>query len=42
MNTEKPYQLKIGDMVVEMTYSENNKKINECIINILKQKSRMG
>lgn len=32
------YKLKVGDIVVEMIYSDNNKKFNECIINILKQK----
>ena len=32
------YQLKIGNMCVEMAYSENNKSFNECMLNILKQK----
>ena len=36
--TENPYMLKIGDMVVNIEYSENCKKFNECIRNILKQK----
>lgn len=36
--TEKPYQLKVGDMVVMLEYSKNNKKFSECIQNILKQR----
>lgn len=39
---EDIYQLKIGEMFVEMTYSENNKSFNECMLNILKQKVKMG
>ena len=35
---ENNYKLEVGDIVVEMTYSENDKKFNECIINILEQK----
>jgi len=37
---KNPYQLKVGDMIVEMRYSENNKRFNECIQNILKEKSK--
>ena len=36
--TENPYQIKVGDMVVNIEYSENYKKFNECILNVLKQK----
>lgn len=36
--TENPYMLKVGDIVVNIEYSENYKKFNECIVNILKQK----
>ena len=36
--TENPYILKVGDIVVNIEYSENYKKFNECILNILKQK----
>lgn len=36
--TENPYMLKVGDIVVNIEYSENYKKFNECILNILKQK----
>ncbi len=32
------YQLKVGNMCVEMVYSENNKSFNECMLNIFKQK----
>ena len=40
-NTENPYILKIGDMVVEIEYSDVKKTFNECMINILKQKKKM-
>ena len=36
------YQMKVGDMLVEMEYSKNNKKIEEYMLNILRQKSKMG
>ena len=36
------YELKVGDMCVEMTYNENEKRFNECILNILKQKVKKG
>ena len=36
------YQMKVGDMLVEMEYSENNKRIEEYMLNILRQKSKMG
>lgn len=36
------YQIKVGDMLVEMEYSKNNKKIEEYMLNILRQKSKMG
>lgn len=42
VNNKKPYQLQFGDMMVEIRYSNGNKKINECILNILKQKIKMG
>lgn len=35
--TENPYRLKVGNMTVELKYSDN-KRIDECILNILKQK----
>lgn len=37
-NIENNYKLEVGDIIVEMTYSQNYKKFNECIINILEQK----
>lgn len=36
------YQMKVGDMLVEMEYSKNNKKIEEYMLNILRQKSKIG
>ena len=36
------YQMKVGDMLVEMEYPKNNKKIEEYMLNILRQKSKMG
>lgn len=35
------YQMKVGDMLVEIKYSTNNKKIEEYMLNILRQKSKM-
>ena len=37
---ENTYQLNIGEMCVEMTYSEDNKSFNECMLNILKTKMK--
>jgi hypothetical protein len=39
-NNEKVYEIKVGDINVEMTYSKSNKKIDECMLNILKQKMK--
>lgn len=41
-NEEKVYEVKVGDIIVEMSYSKVNKKIDECMLNILKQKNKMG
>ncbi len=38
LNTKEPYILKIGNMRVQMTYSDTDKSFNECMVNILKQK----
>ena len=38
--TENPYILNVGDMVVEIEYSDVKKTFNECMINILKQKKK--
>ena len=40
LNTDNPYQIKVEDTIVEMEYSDNNRTFNECILNILKQKSK--
>lgn len=37
-NKEKVYELKVGNINVEMSYSKSNKKIDECMLNILKRK----
>lgn len=39
LNDEKLYKLKVGNIDVEMEYLENGKKLNDCVLNILKQKS---
>ena len=42
VNNKDLYQLQVGNMTVEFKYSENDKKINECMVNVLKQKIKMG
>ena len=42
INIKNPYQLQVGEILVEMRYSKSNKKIDECMLNILKQKHKMG
>ena len=42
LKAENPYLIKVEDMIIEMKYSENNKKFNECILNILKHKKEIG
>lgn len=37
-NKENIYELKVGNLNVEINYSRNQKKIDECMFNILKQK----
>lgn len=39
LKNEEPYELKVGDMVVEMQYSENKKSFKECMRNILSLKA---
>ena len=34
------YRLKVGNMNVDMIYSKNNKSFNECMLNILKLKTK--
>lgn len=38
----KVYELKVGNLNVEVSYSKEQKKIDECMLNILKQKNKMG
>lgn len=38
VNNNDLYQLQVGNITVEFKYSEKCKKINECMLNILKQK----
>lgn len=35
---EDTFQVKIGEMLVEIAYSKTNKSLNECLLNILKHK----
>jgi len=39
VNNNDLYQLQVGDMLVEIKYS-NNKRIEEYILNILRQKNK--
>ncbi|MCI9275945.1 MAG: hypothetical protein HFJ24_08580 [Clostridia bacterium] len=41
-NKGKVYELKVGNLNVEMSYSKSDKKIDECMLNILKQKYKIG
>lgn len=38
LNTKNPYQIKVGDTIVEMEYLDTNKTFNKSMLNILKQK----
>jgi len=42
LNTKNPYQIKVGEMAVEMEYSDTNKTFNKCMLNILKRKYKKG
>ena len=42
LNTKDPYTIKMDNMNIEMTYSKSNKTFEECMLNILKQKNKMG
>lgn len=35
---EKVYEIKVGNLNVEMIYSSSNKKMDECMLSILKHK----
>lgn len=37
-NQEKEYELKVGNLLVEINYATNHKKMDECMLAILKQK----
>ena len=39
---QNPYQINVENIIVTMEYSKNNKKFNECMVNILKQKLKKG
>ena len=41
-NKGKVYEIKVGNLNVEMIYDKSNKKIDECMLNILKQKYKRG
>ena len=41
-NKENLYQLQVGDMFVEIKYSKCNKRLNECLLNILNKKNKMA
>lgn len=38
VNCKNLYQLQVENMTVEFKYSDKGKKINECMINVLKRK----
>lgn len=38
MQKENLYQIQVGEIIVQIEYAKNGKKINECILNILKRK----
>ena len=37
---DDPYSIKVENVNVQFVYSENNKRFNECMINILKERLR--
>ncbi len=39
-NNKKKSKLKVGNLDVEIDYLENGKSIDECMLNILKRKSK--
>ena len=40
LSDEGIYELKVGNLNVELVYSKGNKKIDECMLNILKRKCK--
>ncbi len=41
-NNRRTYELRVGNVNIEMDYSKNGKGIDECMLNILKQKIKKG
>ncbi len=41
-NNGNVYELKVGNVNIEMDYSKNGKGIDECMLNILRQKIKKG
>ena len=37
---QNPYQINVEGIVVTMEYTKNDKKFNECMVNILKEKMK--
>ena len=37
-DSRNPYRLRIKDMIVEIKYADNTRKINDCLLSILRQK----
>ena len=42
VSKENPYLLQVGNMLVEIKYSKCNKRLNECLLNILNKKNKIG
>ena len=38
---DKEKKIKVEDMIVNIKYSDNNKKLDECILNILNKKNQI-
>ena len=38
----KVYEMKVENLKVEMIYDKSNKKLDECMLNILKRKYKMN
>lgn len=39
-NNVKVYEIKVGNINVEINYANNGKKIDECMLNVIKQKAK--
>jgi hypothetical protein len=40
--SQNPHQINVEDIIVTMEYTKTNKTFNQCMLNILKQKGKMG